>query len=130
MQSLITTNKNFTYRSDPKEGKQDMWTVHDNRKPFQGDCEDYALALAYEISGYNKLALVKNILTGKLKMWYCHTGNNGHAVLEYKNQFAECIYKKWITSKDALPPMGIYPKYKYSVSQIAYKLIFAFLRKK
>ena len=46
MQSLITTNKNFTYVSDPNNGEKDKWTVHDNRKPFQGDCEDYALAVS------------------------------------------------------------------------------------
>ena len=55
MQSLITTNKNFTYVSDPNNGEKDKWTVRDNRKPFQGDCEDYALAVAYEISGYSKV---------------------------------------------------------------------------
>ena len=114
MQSLITTNKNFTYVSDPNKGEKDKWAVHDNRKPFQGNCEDYALAVAYEISGYSKAKLSFNILTGKLKIWHCRAGNTEHTILEYKNQFAECIYKKWITSKDALPPMGIYPGYSYN----------------
>ena len=114
--AVSVVNKNFTYKSDSKT--IDQWKINNANVPFEGDCEDYCLGILFLIYGgwWN---VTKSLMSGDANIWYVTVNGEGHAVLEYKGQFVECIYKK--ISNDKFSQFNW--KYKYNRFVIGSKLL-------
>ena len=55
------THDRFTYRSDMEQyGVKDKWVISKDLKPFYGDCEDFSLAVNYQLKqmGYSSEILL------------------------------------------------------------------------
>lgn len=84
----------------PTVEKRDSWRVLG--KDWKGDCEDYALTVAFLHAG-GWLKFIYRFLTGYYKLWLVKTikTNEGHAVLEVKGKFVDNIYAKLVTEMPA-----------------------------
>ncbi len=79
---LAQLHRDFTYRAD---GALDAWALHRRPGPFEGDCEDFALALAWRLAGRSWRRFLWHLVSGKSALWYCtSTAGGGHAVLVHK----------------------------------------------
>jgi predicted transglutaminase-like cysteine proteinase len=79
---LAQLHRDFTYQPD---GALDTWALHRRVGPFEGDCEDFALALAWRLAGHTWRRFLWDLVSGKSVIWYCiSTAGGGHAVLAYK----------------------------------------------
>jgi hypothetical protein len=114
--AVSVVNKNFTYKADNKT--IDQWKIHNANVPFEGDCENYCLGILFLIYGgwWN---VVKSLMSGEANIWYVLVNGEGHAVLEYKGTFIECIYKTPSTTKFA----QFRWKYKFNKFVIGSKLL-------
>jgi len=94
--ALAQLRRLFIYRSD---GRFDHWRV---MRPtlagrLEGDCEDFALTLAYRIAGRSWARFWWHQITGKSLIWFCKTSSGvGHAVLWHRGAgWADNIHPQW-----------------------------------
>lgn len=91
---LSTLAADFTYRADDAG---DCWRILSRSGPVAGDCEDFALTLAYRLAGGSRRRLFWHLLTRKSVIWYCvTTTGGGHAVLWHRGAgWADNIFPTW-----------------------------------
>lgn len=92
---FFETKQNFTYVSD---GKKDTWTLYKEKGPFSGDCEDFAITLAYRMfKGF-----WWPLLRGKFSLFFVLYNGGGHMVLKVDDTWYDNIMKN--------PTQGNLPK--------------------
>lgn len=90
--AIDAVNAKFKYE---KDGKFDNWDVMGPE--MRGDCEDYALTIAYLHSGSWLLFFLRWML-GYYQMWYVKTpSGEGHAVLEVEGKYIDNFYRELVT---------------------------------
>jgi len=89
---LAHHNSRFTYQSD--EGKFiDDWKIVKHTDAFEGDCEDYSLALLWMLSNGSFWTFWWNVFSFKGVVWFCKTrSGGGHAMLRWKGQWVDNIF--------------------------------------
>ncbi|QBR35416.1 GNAT family N-acetyltransferase [Leisingera sp. NJS201] len=91
---LALLRRDFTYSAD---GVLDAWEIHRRPGPVTGDCEDFALALAWRLAGCRWPPFLWHLLTCKSVVW--HTTSRagiGHAVLWHRGAgWADNISPHW-----------------------------------
>jgi predicted transglutaminase-like cysteine proteinase len=119
-------NSTWAYKYDLEQYKtSEYWTIM-KEHPYVGDCEDYALTLLYLISGKSMWKFWWNLITFKFQIRRVITKNGGgHAVLRYKNWYADNWSKKFVRW-DKMEFFG-HKKYYwfYSPLDVAVKLLMA-----
>lgn len=105
--ALAKLRRLFTYRAD---GRFDHWRLV---RPIlsgrlEGDCEDFALTLAFYIAGRSWPRFWWHQITGKSVIWYCKTSKGvGHAVLWHRGAgWADNIFPAW---QDRTPHRRLIP---------------------
>lgn len=90
---FFETKQNFTYVSD---GPRDTWAIHKEDGPFRGDCEDFAMTLAYRIfKGF-----WAPLFQGKFSLYQVDHRGVGHMVLKIDGTWYDNIMKNPL---DTLP---------------------------
>lgn len=92
---LAELRADFTYRADTG---RDRWRVLRGRDGVIGDCEDFALTLAWRLAGQSWLRFWWHLFTLKSVVWYSKTVGSGtaHAVLFHRGVgWADNIYPQW-----------------------------------
>lgn len=88
----------FTYISDKEKYKApEAWVVMN--ASMEGDCEDYALTVLYYICDKNYSKLLWKLLTYQAVIMFCKVGEEGHAILYYKGETIDNIFRDWTTIK-------------------------------
>lgn len=93
--ALARLRADFTYRAD---GRLDVWTVPTARGAVRGDCEDFALALAFRLAGRSWWRLAVDLATHRTVIWHCLSrgAGRGHAVLWHRGAgWADNICPTW-----------------------------------
>lgn len=97
MEVVKYLNKHFKYTSD---GSKDKWTLMKEATDgsLRGDCEDYALYVAYHaICGGKWSRLWWKLFTREIKFHFVRDVNNGgHCVLEHNDLFIDNWTKRWV----------------------------------
>lgn len=89
----------FKYEKDSEQfGFRDIWKTVTPEHPV-GDCEDYALGVAFLLAGKSTFRLVIGLLFRRYKIrFHKHrVRGSGHASLEYKGFVADNISKQVTT---------------------------------
>lgn len=86
--------RDFTYRAD---GRLDRWQVATEPGQVWGDCEDFALALAWRLAGGSWPRFLWHLLICKSVIWHCRTPQGGaHAALWHRGAGWACnVYPAW-----------------------------------
>ena len=84
----------FSYHSD---GAFDAWRVPSHLGPVRGDCEEFALALAFRLAGRSWPRFLWHLATFKSVIWQCTTAQGvGHAALWHRGAgWADNIFPTW-----------------------------------
>ena len=118
MFDLKDFNKHYTYTHD----RSDKWKLL-KRKPYNGDCEDYALSVLYNLKGRSLLRMFLSLIKRQSKIRYCKINNNGHAVLKYKGKYIDCNYKRWVKKETMIKANYRFHKINYLPYMVLLKLI-------
>lgn len=90
--SLI--NGKFKYEADES---LDSWHILDlNEDTVFGDCDDYAVTTAYELSDRSVFKMFWGITTRKIAFYRTRTETGKHLVLKYNDMFTDNITAKWL----------------------------------
>ncbi len=87
--------RRFTWRRD---AGGDSWRIlRDLDGPLVGDCEDYALTLAWILAGRSVWGLWRDVLLLRSVVWFCVTeGGQGHAMLWRRGLgWSDNIWRGW-----------------------------------
>lgn len=127
---LHSFTQNFEWVSD---GKVDSWRIlkePSNDGKYKGDCDDFAITVAWIMSDNSTFKMIKNIFNGDLQFWWCYLRqsedeipNINHVALFVKNGVRNL---GWIdNTKPTLSFSG--QKFthikKVSLTRILYKLL-------
>jgi predicted transglutaminase-like cysteine proteinase len=119
-------NKHFTYVSDGR--RRDRWHIM-KRKPYRGDCEDYALTVLYNLKGRSLLRMFLSLIKRQSRIRHCKVNGNGHATLKYKGKYIDNGYKRWV-KKDTMKKNGYkFHKIHYLPYVVLLKLLKGFILK-
>ena len=125
-EALNTVYQDFEYRLD---GKVDYWTIMqpDSEGTLNGDCEDFAITVAYRIANNSIILLFWHILIFKSVIWYAHTaGGVSHAVLYHRGYgYCDNILPEWVAKtphKKKFPFLLPMVLFKLTVSRLLAKL--------
>ena len=100
---LEDVSKNFTWVSDMDQfGKREAWYIM-REKPYEGDCEDFALTVLYNIKDRSVFKMLLSMTFLQSKIHYC-TAPNGvlHNTLRYKGWYTDNWEFKWRTKEEYL----------------------------
>jgi hypothetical protein len=79
---LAQLRLDFSYERD---GLLDAWVIRRGSGRVTGDCEDFALVLAWRLAGRSWPRFLWHLLTLKSVIWHCtSTAGGGHAVLWHR----------------------------------------------
>jgi len=97
-ESILECDRRFSYQFDHvRYGIADSWRILD--ESGKGDCEDYALTVAWYYSDKSLWKLFNNFREGVLKLHYVHVNHVGHAVLEWNGKFVDNIQRRIVSQK-------------------------------
>jgi len=89
-------NVRFTYRPDPKW--DDRWTVL--RRSNEGDCDDYAVTIAWDLSGRSIWRMLRNVARGRARFWRCETAHNvPHIIFEWDGYYIDNMHARWLDGR-------------------------------
>ena len=93
--------KNFVYVSDERNyGSREAWYIM-KQKPYNGDCEDFALTILYNLCGRSVFRLLLSVFIGRGKICYTLSPKGGgHAVLRYRGLYTDNWQDKWLNKED------------------------------
>lgn len=96
-QAVERVNSLFEYEYDKVQyNASDYWRVLDvNAEKDQGDCEDYALTVAWLLAGQSRLKFLWMLLTGKFKICYVTVNGGGHAILYHDGMYVDNWKREW-----------------------------------
>ena len=92
-QTLAQLRRDFTYLAD---GRLDAWRIH-GPGPVVGDCEDFALTLAWRLAGESWWRFLWHLVILKSVVWYGTSPRGaGHAMLWHRGAGWSCnIFPAW-----------------------------------
>ena len=98
-QAVEKVNSLFVYKYDKDQyNMADYWRVLDvSSEEDEGDCEDYALTVAWLLAEESRLKFLWMLLTKKFKICFISTSGGGHAILEYQGLYVDNWKRKWTT---------------------------------
>lgn len=67
----------FKYRND----KVDRWTILSDERGWEGDCEDFAMTVAWGLSGQLWLRFWWMVVTLQIVFWHAKTETGPHVML-------------------------------------------------
>lgn len=107
-------NVRFAYNRDPRWN--DQWTIL--RRSNEGDCDDYAVTLAWALSGRSVIRMLRNVARGRAEFSRCETARGeAHMVLRWDGWWIDNIQRRWTADR---------PHHKHrrqSVAWVVLKLI-------
>ena len=126
---IETLNERFKYELDEDQhGYKEVWTFMDLDTIMKGDCEDYSLFVARELSG-SITKMYWNLLTRKAKLHHVQIKSNsaGHCILEWDGHFVDNNFRKWVQEEDMKKVYNF--KYRYIIPLIMMKFVVGFVGK-
>ena len=108
---LEKLKREFTYVSDPDQYEsRDAWYVMRPKKAlnhdYQGDCEDFALTLLFQLCNNSWAAFWWSLISRKAKLHFCtYKDFGGHAVLRWRGKYADNIQMTFV-SKEVMEKDG------------------------
>jgi predicted transglutaminase-like cysteine proteinase len=117
LKAATAVNAFFVYKAD----KRDEHKILSPEKPA-GDCEDYALSVAYYLAGRKKCRLLTGLIRGTYQLRQCRDPQGQpHYVLLHRNRYIDNQLKRWVGEKE-LKSLG-YGKLRYIAGWVtAWKL--------
>lgn len=111
-------NQRFVYKAD---GKRDKWIFMKPADKMYGDCEDYSLFIAKELSG-SLLKFHWNVITRKFKFYHVETKpkGEGHLIFNYGDYWIDNWTTRWVDREHMENLFDI--KYRCGYPEILYKL--------
>lgn len=96
-EAVEKVNSLFEYEFDKEQyNAADYWRVLDvTQEKDQGDCEDYALTVAWLLAGQSRLKFLWMLFTRKVKICFISTSGGGHAVLEHDGLIVDNWKRAW-----------------------------------
>lgn len=127
-QAVERVNSLFEYEYDKVQyNASDYWRVLDvNAEKDQGDCEDYALTVAWLLAGQSRLKFLLMLLTKKFKICYVTVNGGGHAILNYEGLYVDNWKRKWTPREEYETDYAQYSwtyKHYYNPLVVVIKLI-------
>lgn len=87
-------NRRFEYEAD--SWFWDRWSILKDT-PARGDCDDYALTLAWLLSGCSMRKLIRNIWRGRVTFMHCVTDNGeDHLILGWGGYWIDNMGQQWL----------------------------------
>lgn len=115
---------NFVYQYDPKFF--DLWRipVEDIHGKIKGDCEDYALWVAYQCTDMNMTRFKQLLKSGEISFYYCKTKGEGtgHAVVKVGDRWTDNWTKDWVTEERMRQIHDVKRKYPWWLVLLKLKL--------
>jgi predicted transglutaminase-like cysteine proteinase len=131
-EAVKKVNGLFVYEYDKVQYKAaDYWRILDvNAEKDEGDCEDYALTVAWLLADQSRWNFLKMLFTKKFRICFVNVTIDGvvggHAVLEHDGQIVDNWKRKWVKQstyeKDYKKYNWTFVKY-YSPLTVVIKLI-------
>lgn len=88
-------NERFEYCDESRWN--DRWDVMRGENALLGDCDDYAITLAYYLTGRTWLGLLRAIWRRDVEFWYCFTSDGEpHMLLKHNDMWIDNIYREWV----------------------------------
>ena len=96
-QAVEKVNSLFEYQYDSEQyNVADYWRILDTSlDKDQGDCEDYALTVAWLLASQSRLKFLWMLFTRKIKICFISYSGGGHAVLEYDGLMVDNWKRTW-----------------------------------
>ena len=120
-QAVERVNNLFEYEYDTTQyNASDYWRVLDvNAEKDEGDCEDYALTIAWLLADRSRFKFLWMLLTYQFKICYVTVNGGGHAILNYKGLYVDNWKRKWCTLETYKTDYAKYDwTYKYSFNPL------------
>lgn len=90
---LKDLNSRFVYKAD----RNDEWTILSKPEgTLEGDCDDYALTVAWHMSSKSELKMIWNFLRGKFMLWNMTYNGEPHIALRSNKLWIDNIQKRWV----------------------------------
>lgn len=97
-EALTEFNQLYTYKKDRKWF--DTWRVLSAPGIKKGDCDDYAVTVAWLCSGKTTSGLLRGIITRRYKFHFVTLANASHLVLELDGLYIDNIVQRWRPKKE------------------------------
>ncbi len=82
----------FIYKSD----RVDRWTILSDDRGWEGDCDDFALTVLWQVAGKSWLRLWWLVLTCQAMIWRADTAAGPHVMLWVKGRgWIDNWYPEW-----------------------------------
>lgn len=116
IKAVEKVNSLFEYEYDKDQYQAaDYWRVLDvSLDKDQGDCEDYALTVAWLLAGQSRWKFLWMLLTKKFRICFVTVNGGGHAVLEHDGLMVDNWKRCWT------------PRTTYETDYAEYKWMFKF----
>lgn len=104
--TLKEVRDRFRYVADKKI---DTWNIMKAKSgPLEGDCDDFAITVAWKLAGESTLRLLWDLLTFKSVIWHCTAlGGGAHAVLWHRGKgWCDNMVPEW---RDRTPHKKHFP---------------------
>jgi len=101
--AVDVVNNLFVYEYDKVQyNASDYWRILDvTAEKDEGDCEDYALTVAWLLADQSRWNFLKMLFTKKFRICFVNVTVDdvvgGHAVLEYDGKIVDNWKRKWTT---------------------------------
>lgn len=87
-------NERFEYCEESRWS--DRWDVMRGKNALLGDCDDYAITLAYYVTGRTWLGLLRAVWRRNVEFWYCFTSDGeSHMLLKHNDMWIDNIHREW-----------------------------------
>jgi len=121
-------NSLFVYEYDKVQyNAADYWRVLDvDAEKDEGDCEDYALTVAWLLAGQSRLKFIWMLCTYQMKICYVEVNGGGHAILNYEGLYVDNWKRKWASREEYETDYAQYKwtyKYHYNPLVVLIKLV-------
>lgn len=125
---LNELNSRFVYQTDTVQyGTVELWRFM-HGEMYTGDCEDYALTLAFLLADRSAYRMLRQVLSGRSQFhFYRHKATgDGHLALWYEDgvTYVACtVTRQWAVGDGLLHRYGYEHKYRVRPVRVAVKLI-------
>lgn len=101
-QAVEKVNNLFVYQYDTEQyNAADYWRVLDvDAEKDEGDCEDYALTVAWLLAGRSRLKFLKMLFKKEFQICFISTSVGGHAILKHGDLYVDNWKRKWTTKNE------------------------------
>jgi len=127
-EAVEKVNGLFVYEYDKVQyNASDYWRVLDvDAEKDEGDCEDYALTVAWLLAGRSRIKFLWMLLTRKFRICYVTVNGGGHAILHHEGLYVDNWKRKWTAREEYEKDYAQYKwtfKYFYNPFVVITKLV-------